>query len=182
MHARHTRAHRYDRQTRSQDITPRQISIICQQCVPKFIFLLVCSEVSSESIDSKEGPYAVDIIEEGCSQHSNKYAGGMRLVSAFRGGGGDGILTEACGVTGESEFNWELSEHTGILVARIVWTNSIENWVTTQRREGRNIVFFIEIFMQNQEESFRMPLKKGILKTRCVSEAKNKMDGIYFLE
>ncbi len=65
----------------------------------------MCSEVSSESIDSKEGPYAVDIIEEGCSQHSNKYAGGMRLVSAFRGGGGDGILTEACGVTGESEFN-----------------------------------------------------------------------------
>jgi len=75
------------------------------QFVNKFIFLLVCSEVSSESLDSKEGPYAVDIIEEGCSQHSNKYAGGMRLVSAFRGGQSDCILTEACGVTGESEFN-----------------------------------------------------------------------------
>jgi len=45
-----------------------------------------------------------------------------------------------------------------------------------------NIVFFIENFGSNQEESFLALLKKGILKTRCVSEAKNKMDGIYFLE
>ena len=38
----------------------------------------------SESIDSAEGAYAVDIVEEGCAQHSSKYAGGMQLVTACR--------------------------------------------------------------------------------------------------
>ena len=45
---------------------------------------LVCSGICSESVDSSEGAFAVDIIEEGCTQHSSTYAGGMQLVSAFR--------------------------------------------------------------------------------------------------
>ena len=42
------------------------------------------SEVSSEAVDSAEGVLSVDIIEEGCTQHSSKYAGGMQLVLARR--------------------------------------------------------------------------------------------------
>jgi hypothetical protein len=35
-------------------------------------------------VDSAEGVLSVDIIEEGSTQHSSKYAGGMQLVLARR--------------------------------------------------------------------------------------------------
>lgn len=37
-----------------------------------------------ERVDSERGPWAVEIAEEGCTQHSRSYAGGMVLVRATR--------------------------------------------------------------------------------------------------
>lgn len=44
----------------------------------------LCSNVSTQALDSTEGSFAVDIIEEGCTQHSNTYPGGIQLVCASR--------------------------------------------------------------------------------------------------
>jgi predicted nicotinamide N-methyase len=44
----------------------------------------VCSDVCSQSVDSTKGALAVDIIEEGCTQHSHSYPGGMQLVSGIK--------------------------------------------------------------------------------------------------
>ena len=44
----------------------------------------VCSDVCSQSVDSAKGALAVDIVEEGCTHHSDKYPGGMQLVSGIK--------------------------------------------------------------------------------------------------
>ena len=43
-----------------------------------------CRRVSNEAVDSADGDLRVDIVEEGCTQHSGKYPGGMQLVQAQR--------------------------------------------------------------------------------------------------
>jgi hypothetical protein len=40
--------------------------------------------VECEAVDSECGPWAVDIAEEGCTQHSRRYPGGMVLLRVTR--------------------------------------------------------------------------------------------------
>ena len=42
------------------------------------------SSVESEGVDSEAGPWRVSIAEEGCTQHSRSYPGGMVLIRATR--------------------------------------------------------------------------------------------------
>lgn len=41
-------------------------------------------DVEWEVVDSAAGPWAVSIVEEGCTQHSQSYPGGMGLLRVTR--------------------------------------------------------------------------------------------------
>ena len=60
------------------------VLLVTDTCHPPYPSCNAGREVECEGVDSQEGPLQVDIVEQGCTQHSASYPGGMVLLTILK--------------------------------------------------------------------------------------------------